>query len=591
EMLPDGRLAIFVARHTVSLTMFTAPQPHDPSGMWSQELISTDKTTYPEPVVIGSDIYVFYSHNTSLAWPYRQYRYIASADNGATWSEPEIIIDTGRTDDRFSEVYVLSADPIADQACLTWTLAGGRYHNAQARDLYAACFDPATGTLTSLDGVELGAVVDEADHAAAKVIDAPTTAAVPRPMNLAALTQDPASGNVFIGAGYHKDGLLRIEVGEVIPGTGIPWTTVDTGTRSFLDITWNSAAGGAEVLSVDGTQTDIRTHVVTTGGVSLLSEHEIPYGNTGADAVWVGNFVEERAELSYVAYTINVAQRDSNYSGTWPVFASWAQLPPLPDVAEGKSATAHSVKNDNPERTPDKAVDGDPTTRWGSEYVDDAWLEVDLGVTTHVDAVRLNWEAAYGKDYDIQVSDDGATWHTVRAVRGATGGVDELTNLDATGRYIRMQGIERGTRFGYSLWDFHVLGQPVDFARGRPATASSISGNNPYRAASNATDGHSGTRWASAYVDPSWITVDLGELVAISEVHLNWEYAFGSEYEIQVSHDGTTWTTLYTTTTGSGRVEKLTGLTGEGRYVRLLGLQRGTPYGYSLWDLEVYGSR
>ena len=49
-------------------------------------------------------------------------------------------------------------------------------------------------------------------------------------------------------------------------------------------------------------------------------------------------------------------------------------------------------------------------------------------------------------------------------------------------------------------------------------------------------------------------------------------------------------TTIYGTTTGAGGIEDLTGLSGTGRYVRMYGTARGTTYGYSLWELEVYGT-
>ncbi|MFD1502605.1 discoidin domain-containing protein, partial [Streptosporangium lutulentum] len=65
--------------------------------------------------------------------------------------------------------------------------------------------------------------------------------------------------------------------------------------------------------------------------------------------------------------------------------------------------------------------------------------------------------------------------------------------------------------------------------------------------------------------------------------------AYGRAYQIQTSPDGTTWSTVYSTTAGDGGVDDVT-LTGTGRYVRVNGTQRATAYGYSLWEFEVYGS-
>jgi hypothetical protein len=71
---------------------------------------------------------------------------------------------------------------------------------------------------------------------------------------------------------------------------------------------------------------------------------------------------------------------------------------------------------------------------------------------------------------------------------------------------------------------------------------------------------------------------------------LSWEAAYASGYSIQVSNDATNWTNIYSTTTGNGATDDLTGLSGTGRYIRMNGTARGTAWGYSLWEFEVYGT-
>ncbi|MFB9896211.1 glycosyl hydrolase family 8 [Planobispora takensis] len=139
-----------------------------------------------------------------------------------------------------------------------------------------------------------------------------------------------------------------------------------------------------------------------------------------------------------------------------------------------------------------------------------------------------------------------------------------------------------------------VLAAPPAFtadsllSQGRPATSSSVEGSGFAPAA--AFDGDTSTRWASAEgVDPQWVRVDLGRSAAISRVRLTWEAAYGRAYRIQVSGDGSSWTDLYSTTTGDGAVDDLS-VSGTGRYVRMHGTVRGTPYGYSLYEMQVYGT-
>ncbi len=49
----------------------------------------------------------------------------------------------------------------------------------------------------------------------------------------------------------------------------------------------------------------------------------------------------------------------------------------------------------------------------------------------------------------------------------------------------------------------------TDIAQGKPTTASST--ESAAFPASNATDGNTGTRWSSAFSDPQWLQVDLGQ--------------------------------------------------------------------------------
>ncbi|WP_436499486.1 family 20 glycosylhydrolase [Actinokineospora sp. HUAS TT18] len=130
--------------------------------------------------------------------------------------------------------------------------------------------------------------------------------------------------------------------------------------------------------------------------------------------------------------------------------------------------------------------------------------------------------------------------------------------------------------------------QPGNLAAGKPVTVSST--ETPSFPGGNAVDGDYATRWSSLYTDNEWIRVDLGSTQQIGRVKLSWEAAYGRGYQIQVSNDGTTWTTISTTTAGDGGVDDLTGLSGSGRYVRVLGTARATTYGYSLYEFEVYSS-
>jgi hypothetical protein len=275
-------------------------------------------------------------------------------------------------------------------------------------------------------------------------------------------------------------------------------------------------------------------------------------------------------------------------------------------VSQGKPAT--SSANENAGTTPNLAVDGNAGTRWSSPFSDPQWLRVDLGASYAISRVVLNWEAAYGKAYQIQVSADGVTWATIYATTTGDGGIDDLT-VSGTGRYVRMYGTARGTAYGYSLWEFQIYGetgatptatrtlvptatQPptgcgsANAALGKPATSSS--NENAGTTPNLAVDGNAGTRWSSAWSDPQWLQVDLGSIQLICRVVLNWEAAYGKAYQIQVSVDAATWATIYSTATSDGGIDDLSGLSGSGRYLRIYGTARATAYGYSLWEAQVH---
>ncbi|MFD5142763.1 discoidin domain-containing protein [Streptomyces sp. NPDC058401] len=126
-------------------------------------------------------------------------------------------------------------------------------------------------------------------------------------------------------------------------------------------------------------------------------------------------------------------------------------------------------------------------------------------------------------------------------------------------------------------------------SRGKPATASSAESSG--LGAQNAFDGSSTTRWASVEgKDPQWIRVDLGANANVTRVALRWEAAYAKTYRVEISADGTTWTRLANETAGNGGTDDWTGLSGKGRYLRVYGTARGTAYGYSLYEVEVYGT-
>lgn len=125
-----------------------------------------------------------------------------------------------------------------------------------------------------------------------------------------------------------------------------------------------------------------------------------------------------------------------------------------------RNKTCSSSSDESDLLTAQNAVDGDYATRWSSQFYDPQWISVDLGDIYQIEAVRLKWEQACAKEYEIRVSNDGQNWQTVYHTGNGQGKTEEITGLNSRARYVMMYGIERYRQWGYSLWEFEIFGRP-----------------------------------------------------------------------------------------------------------------------------------
>ncbi|MGW9166939.1 beta-N-acetylglucosaminidase domain-containing protein [Agromyces sp. NPDC055658] len=125
------------------------------------------------------------------------------------------------------------------------------------------------------------------------------------------------------------------------------------------------------------------------------------------------------------------------------------------NVAPKGTATASSVEV--PQFGTKNVNDDNLSTRWASGYSDDSWVQVKLAEPTVVRGITLNWESACANAYELQTSNDGVTWTTIRTVDDSTCALDLFTVDEADPvQYVRMQGIDRKTTWGYSIWEFGI---------------------------------------------------------------------------------------------------------------------------------------
>jgi hyaluronoglucosaminidase len=126
-----------------------------------------------------------------------------------------------------------------------------------------------------------------------------------------------------------------------------------------------------------------------------------------------------------------------------------------PDLAAG--ARAASSGDETADFPASALTDGDPGTRWSSPAQDDAWVQAELPQAARIGRVVLRWQDAYASRYTILTSADGQSWHTAAVISDGRGGTESV-RLDAAAdtRFIRVQGMERGTKYGYSLYSLQA---------------------------------------------------------------------------------------------------------------------------------------
>ena len=129
-----------------------------------------------------------------------------------------------------------------------------------------------------------------------------------------------------------------------------------------------------------------------------------------------------------------------------------------------------------------------------------------------------------------------------------------------------------------------------NIAKGKTAFSNSVqeTGYQP----EEAFDGNLGSRYAAAsYESGVTLGVDLGKTYKVSSVAFKWEGAYATEYNIQVSKDGKAYDTVKTMTADKAEtIEVPLDEAVEARYVRIECVKNALNYGYSLWEMGVYGT-
>ncbi len=201
-------------------------------------------------------------------------------------------------------------------------------------------------------------------------------------------------------------------------------------------------------------------NMTVTWGDSYATAYELQYSEDGVN--WTTAYTQTAGQGGVEVIPYNTIGRywKLNITATSEGGAQIKEIDftPLDNIALNRPADSNYIGTSN---LPSAAVDGDAATRWsGQRSFQNNWLSVNLGANADLEGVRILWEAAYAKEYIIDVSSDGVNWTMVKTVTGSDGGTDQ-TSLPAgtKGRYLRVKCLDAALiQYGISIWELEVYG-------------------------------------------------------------------------------------------------------------------------------------
>ncbi len=243
----------------------------------------------------------------------------------------------------------------------------------------------------------------------------------------------------------------------------------------------------------------------------------------------------------------------------------------------------------------------------GPIYRYDAGVAASGTLPRDFDQHYIYWDFVTSRIWAVQFDDAGKFIGETQIAKTATSQFKWLIDIELgpDGKLYTLEYTDAQVPYGpvpatgkLSRLDFTGAKTPAtNFALGRPVTVSSTETGTAQAQkenldASNAVDGDPATRWSSAFSEPQSISVDLGSDVTIDRIEILWDpYAYGSSYKVELSSDGTNWTTVHSASGGDGSPATIRFSPARARHVRVMDITRGGDWewGVAIYELRVFG--
>ncbi|MFH1368021.1 MAG: discoidin domain-containing protein [Elusimicrobiota bacterium] len=246
--------------------------------------------------------------------------------------------------------------------------------------------------------------------------------------------------------------------------------------------------------------------------------------------------------------------------------------------SSGRAVIATASSNQEAGVTPQQAVDGNMQTRWSSVFSDPQWLLIDLQSSREIVGLTLHWETAFGKSYDILVSQNNANWTKVYSTDNGDGSIDDIYFGKRTCRYIKLVLRERGTPWGYSFWEVSLKGPEDEISI---TTSGELKG-----IAENIFDGNSKTSANIPESAGAFLQLAFKKGLSCAAVNVAWGADYPTAYLMQVSNDGKTWRAAYDQKNGKGGAETVSANMVGARFLKLEFKKSNKGKGYSIAEIS-----
>jgi len=305
----------------------------------------------------------------------------------------------------------------------------------------------------------------------------------------------------------------------------------------------------------------------------------------------------------YVAATTTTTVPPTTSSSTTSTSTTTTTVPPSTNCSSAATGTALdrtgwvATSNTTPSSSdaPGNALDGNLSTRFstGTGQAVGQYLQVDLGEPQSFNQLEMLVPGSptdFARGYNVDVSNNGSSWTTVATCTG-TGTTEVASFPTQTAQYVAVVLTAADSTYWWSVDELYLLGTETALNR-----ASWVAGTNTTPSSAdapgNALDGNLSTRFSTDAPQAvgQYFDVDMGAAQTFNQLQMDVpnspnDYARG--YNVEVSNDGSTWTTV-ASGTGTGPTETVVFPTQTAQYVMVVLTAVDSTYWWSIDEFNLY---